>query len=175
MDRWTFSVALTASVLALGHPIPAEAPFPSPEAEGRLQIQTPPRPRPQSPVSLAEFRCLALNVYYEARGEPQVGQLAVARVTLNRIDNGNFARSICGVVHQRNAAGVCQFGWFCRHPSPPHGGDAWRSAEAVAARALAGAEDPTRGALYFNRRNQRLMEHVRSHRHVVIGHQVFYR
>ena len=53
-----------------------------------------------------EFECLARNVYYEARGESKQGKLAVALVTLNRVDNENYPKSICSVVFQKY-----QFSW----------------------------------------------------------------
>ena len=63
-----------------------------------------------SPLSLKavdkEFDCLAKNVYYESRGEPTKGKLAVALVTLNRVEDPRFPKSICSVVYQKN-----QFSW----------------------------------------------------------------
>jgi len=53
-----------------------------------------------------ETLCLANNVYFEARGESFKGKLAVAVVTLNRVNSGDFADSICGVVYQKD-----QFSW----------------------------------------------------------------
>jgi len=65
---------------------------------------------------MKEISCLARNVYYEARGESRQGQLAVAMVTLNRVENGLFPDSICGVVNERKMSRgemVCQFSWRC--------------------------------------------------------------
>ena len=66
---------------------------------------------------LKEIQCLARNVHYEARGESRRGQLAVAKVTLNRVESGLFPNSICGVVNEgkNNDRGyyVCQFSWRC--------------------------------------------------------------
>ena len=56
------------------------------------------------PLSSKDWKCLLTNIYYEARGEPILGQIAVARVTLNRV--GLFAPSVCEVVFQKN-----QFSW----------------------------------------------------------------
>ena len=53
-----------------------------------------------------ELRCLALNIYFEARGETTAGQLAVALVTLNRMKNRHYPNTICGVVWQKR-----QFSW----------------------------------------------------------------
>jgi N-acetylmuramoyl-L-alanine amidase len=72
-----------------------------------------------------EFGCLATAVYFEARGEPIEGQLAVAQTILNRVDSGRFARSICGVVRQPG-----QFSFD--HGRAPRPGVDWQRAQAVA-------------------------------------------
>ena len=48
-----------------------------------------------------ELRCLAGAVYFEARGEPLYGQLAVAEVVINRAQDSRWPASYCGVVYQR--------------------------------------------------------------------------
>lgn len=40
------------------------------------------------------LKCLAANIYHEARGEPKLGQLAVAKVTLNRTKNGDYCKTV---------------------------------------------------------------------------------
>lgn len=101
-----------------------------------------------------QLECLALNVYWEARGEPTSGQFAVAAVTINRADDPAFPRTICGVVRQGVGKGrnQCQFSWACdRRADHPRDGSAWDSARAVAFDALfANASDPTAGATYFH-------------------------
>ena len=54
---------------------------------------------PTAPLD-AEARCLARAVYFEARGEPLEGQLAVAQVIMNRVASGRYADNVCGVVDQ---------------------------------------------------------------------------
>lgn len=76
----------------------------------------------------AETRCLATAVYYESKGEPLDGQLAVAQVILNRVASGRFAKSICGVVYQR---GQFSFTWDKR-PDRPAESTNWRIAQAIA-------------------------------------------
>ena len=49
----------------------------------------------------AELACLAGAIFYESKGEPLAGQLAVAEVIINRTKSGRFPKSICGVVTQR--------------------------------------------------------------------------
>jgi spore germination cell wall hydrolase CwlJ-like protein len=65
-----------------------------------------------------ELECLAINIYKEAGYEPLKGQLAVAQVTLNRVEHREFPNSICEVVYERNRNRntgkiVCQFSWAC--------------------------------------------------------------
>ena len=67
-----------------------------------------------------QHECLARNIYFEARNEPLAGQLAVAMVTLNRVNDKEFPNKICDVVYQglHWASGHpkrdrCQFSWYC--------------------------------------------------------------
>jgi spore germination cell wall hydrolase CwlJ-like protein len=63
-----------------------------------------------------EVQCLAENIYYESASESFEGKLAVAQVTLNRVNSGKFPSTVCGVVKQKdiiNGVMVCQFSWFC--------------------------------------------------------------
>ncbi|TLZ19962.1 MAG: hypothetical protein E6K26_04220, partial [Gammaproteobacteria bacterium] len=48
----------------------------------------------------SDLRCLAENIYFEARGEPIAGQYAVAEVTLNRTQAQHFPHTVCEVVHE---------------------------------------------------------------------------
>jgi N-acetylmuramoyl-L-alanine amidase len=93
-----------------------------------------------------QVRCLAENVYHEARGESLQGQVAVAKVTLNRLDEG-YAQTVCGVVKQG-----CQFSWVCNGAGQPSG-YLWTQAVGVALVAINEAdkvEDPTKGATHFH-------------------------
>ena len=66
-----------------------------------------------------EVDCLAQNIYYESASENFEGKLAVAQVTINRVNSGKFPSTICGVVKQKdlvNGIMVCQFSWFCNQP-----------------------------------------------------------
>ena len=98
-----------------------------------------------------QVRCLAENIYYESRGESLEGQIAVAKVTLNRLDEG-YARTVCGVVKQRNPNG-CQFEWVCTGPASNPAGSLWTQAVGIAALVIhspAAVEDPTNGATHFH-------------------------
>jgi spore germination cell wall hydrolase CwlJ-like protein len=69
----------------------------------------------------AEFNkqvdCLAKNIYYESGSEKYEGKLAVAQVTMNRVNSGKFPSDICSVVYQKTTdqqlRTVCQFSWTC--------------------------------------------------------------
>jgi len=67
-----------------------------------------------------QLKCLAKNIYFEARNEPFAGQLAVAMVTLNRVYDEKFPNTLCEVVYEGRhwASGHpkrhrCQFSWYC--------------------------------------------------------------
>lgn len=63
-----------------------------------------------------QLDCLAKNIYWEAATEPFEGKVAVAQVTMNRVEDGRFGKDVCGVVYQKNVIMekiVCQFSWVC--------------------------------------------------------------
>ncbi|MYZ48326.1 cell wall hydrolase [Rhizobiales bacterium L72] len=71
-------------------------------------------PLPDSVFDDSEQDCLARAIYFEARGESQLGQAAVAQVVLNRVKNPTYPESVCGVVYQnQNWRGRCQFSFAC--------------------------------------------------------------
>lgn len=71
---------------------------------------------PSSKIVERELECMALNIYREAGNEPFEGKVAVAQVTLNRVDHPDFPDSVCDVVYQKTKFTekvVCQFSWYC--------------------------------------------------------------
>ncbi len=63
--------------------------------------------------------CLTINIFNEAGNEPFEGKVAVAQVTLNRVDHPEFPKDVCKVVYQKNIfmeRVVCQFSWYCMKP-----------------------------------------------------------
>jgi spore germination cell wall hydrolase CwlJ-like protein len=60
-----------------------------------------------------ERRCLAIAIYFEARGEPVRGQVAVGQVIMNRVRSPLFPETICGVVYQGQMHPGCQFSFTC--------------------------------------------------------------
>ena len=68
----------------------------------------------QRRMRLAEENCMARAIYFEARSESELGQLAVARVILNRTKDAAYPKTICGVVYQgSNRRNSCQFSFAC--------------------------------------------------------------
>jgi spore germination cell wall hydrolase CwlJ-like protein len=97
-----------------------------------------------------EIECLTQTIYFESRGEPIAGQLAVGLVTINRKNSDLFPDTICGVIRQRTP--VCQYSWYCDGKSDT----VPANKEGKLARALAvglltsNVEDITKGALFFH-------------------------
>jgi len=81
-----------------------------------------------------ETNCLATAVYFEARGESAEGQLAVARVVMNRAASGRYPPDWCSVVKQPAQFSFVRHGEF---PQADTNSDAWKKAEAVAELAAA--------------------------------------
>jgi spore germination cell wall hydrolase CwlJ-like protein len=88
-----------------------------------------------------QLECLTKNIYWEAAGEPFEGKVAVAQVTLNRVDDGRFGKGVCGVVYQKNIIYekvICQFSWVCEgtHKIKPVYASMYKESEEVAKKVL---------------------------------------
>jgi Cell Wall Hydrolase len=83
-----------------------------------------------------EANCIAVAVYHEARGESAEGQMAVAKVIMNRAASGKYPTSWCGVVKQPWQFSFVHNGRF---PSVDQTSDAWRKALGVTRLAVANA------------------------------------
>jgi N-acetylmuramoyl-L-alanine amidase len=103
--------------------------------------------QPMSELS-RELHCLAGAIYFEAKSESLIGQLAVGRVIIARSKSGRFPNSYCGVVYQPS-----QFS-FVRGSAMPaiaRGSKQWRNAVAIAQISHNGAwRSPAEGALFFH-------------------------
>lgn len=97
-----------------------------------------------------ELECLAGAIYFESRGEPLAGQLAVGQVIVNRSESGVFPSDYCGVVFQRSQFSFVRGGTM---PRIDRGSAAWKRASAIARIAHEGLWDSQAGdALYFHAR-----------------------
>ncbi|WP_235962649.1 cell wall hydrolase [Jannaschia marina] len=100
-----------------------------------------------------EWRCLAEAIYFEARGEPMQGQIAVGEVILNRVDAANYPSTICRVVNQGTGRRhACQFSYTCDGiPDTVTEPAAWEIAGKIARRLIDGAPRPiTREATHYH-------------------------
>jgi hypothetical protein len=108
--------------------------------EGRRPMSPAERLGLNASTRAKQEKCLAEGIYFESRGEPVRGQIAVAQVILNRAFSGHYPASVCGVVYQnahRHLA--CQFTFACdRHPDVIRDQAAWKRAVTVAQGTLDG-------------------------------------
>ena len=101
-----------------------------------------------------EHHCMALNIYFEARGESHEGRVAVGHVVLNRVADQRYPSTVCGVVRQggERVRYRCQFSWWCDGLSDrPRNQPVWEESQLVAWLLLQGRmSDPTDGALWYH-------------------------
>jgi N-acetylmuramoyl-L-alanine amidase len=154
MSRW-MAPAVLAGMLASGQPAAADAPQPS----------------------LNPQRCLALAMYWEAKGEGREGMKAVAAVILNRAAHPEFPGDVCDVIYEGVESAGCQFSWACngRDNEPVEDGP-WGVAEGIALDALKRPlPDPTGGALFFHARSVNNTWIQQRTRTASIGSHIYYR
>lgn len=119
-------------------------------------------------VSSSDLQCLSEALYFEARGEGQKGQQAVAEVILNRVDHPKFPKSVCGVVNQK--------GQFTYKRARIREQGAFNRAQKIAKAALQGApRNLTKGATYFHTGGVKPSWSRRFERTARIGSHSFYR
>lgn len=118
-----------------------------------VQQATTPAVPTQQQIDARQQNCLAQAIYYEARGESQRGQIAVAEVIMNRAKSGYYPSSVCGVVFQgAHRSTGCQFTFTC-DGSINHRprGRAWDRAQRVATAVMSGYTRPiTQGATHYH-------------------------
>lgn len=123
-----------------------------------------------------ELYCLALNIYFEARGETVQGQFAVADVTLNRVEADEFPDTICGVVYQRR-----QFSWTHQIHNPRNPRirerEAWHDAQLYAMEIAVWEIERgvTDGATFFHANYVRPRWRLSFKKTTQIGAHLFYR
>lgn len=119
----------------------------------------------------AEIRCLASAVFYEARSETLEGQLAVARVIINRARSSRFSDSLCGVIRQPSQFSFVRGGVI---PQPDVTHPHWKRAVAISRIAIDNKwTSEAEGALYFHAR--RVKTAWARPRAAVIDNHIFYR
>ena len=111
-----------------------------------------------------EVKCMAQNIYHEARGETLAGQLAVANVTMNRVHSGIFPDSVCKVVYQRG-----QFSWTSKSSHKKHVPTQY--VELAKRVIIHDRTDNTNGSLFFANKAVK----VRRKQTTRIGNHIFYK
>jgi N-acetylmuramoyl-L-alanine amidase len=117
-----------------------------------------------------EADCLARAIYFESKGEPLAGRLAVAQVIINRATSGRFPATLCGVVKQPSQFSFVRGGLF---PAIREKGQ-WREAVAIAHIAVNDLwQGPAAKALYFHAK--RVSPNWGKRRVAAVGNHIFYR
>ena len=179
----------SAAVPSIVTPVPLDTP-PAPEVlsaeDAIIAGQTDAEVEPATPAGdlksmVAELRssdpgsreleCLAVGIYYESKGEPLIGQLAVGEVIANRVASPKFPSTYCGVLFQR---GQFSFIRGKKLPSVPRSSKAWQTAVAVAKIVDQDLKDSAADeALFFHAK--RVSPRWRLTRVASIGNHIFYR
>jgi spore germination cell wall hydrolase CwlJ-like protein len=121
--------------------------------------------------------CLALALYWEARGEGSAGMTAVGWTIMNRVYHREFPATPCEVVYQGGEQRGCQFSWWCDGKSDkPRDWHSWEHALLISAKLLTDPPaDPTRGALFYHSTSIAVPWRRKRLRTAQIGRHIFYR
>jgi len=128
-----------------------------------------------TPVAKREIDCLADNIYYEAGFESEAGQVAVALVTLNRVNDPRYPKHVCEVVKQK-ARSTCQFSWVCLHINHVRNNAVYENARKIALHVYSNYDnlvDITKGSLYYHA--DYVNPKWKLQKTVVIGRHIFYK
>lgn len=135
--------------------------------------------------------CLAKNIYFEAKNQPLMGQLAVAIVVMNRVADKRFPDTVCEVVQQGPTLAwtenfpvrhKCQFSWYCdgKSDKPTHEGK-WNNSLSVAGLVLAYKDNIQDIAFILDGATHYHADYVypewrkSKHKVVQIGNHIFYK
>lgn len=159
---------------------PTETKLPEPQAQPEPQPVT----RVARPVNPEHLKCLAANIYWESAGEPFKGQVAVARVVMNRVRHG-FGSNPCRVIYAQTqvpsptdpqeTVKLCQFSWVCEGKRTPPRNKNYLEAEHIAYEVLAydsWRDDVPTNLLFFH--NKTVNPRWRYSKYDVIGNHIFY-
>jgi len=121
-------------------------------------------------ASTKDIECLAKNIYHESRGESLHGQIAVALVTVNRVQSGLFHNSICGVVYAHR-----QFSWTLDKTKRVRDTKAWQTAQEISRAVLTQTVAlPNFTATHFHTKQVKPHWAKTKKRVAVIGNHIFY-
>lgn len=118
-----------------------------------------------------ELITLALNIYHEARGEPDEGMRMVGEVTENRVSSSDYPDTICDVVYQED-----QFAWVDKKNKSPSEEEAWQKSLKLAEELLNdNKESYDHLALFFVHKNYRPSWTRKLEKVKTVGNHTFYR
>jgi len=124
-------------------------------------------------------KCLAEAVYFESRGEPMRGQVAVAQVVMNRVFSGYYPADVCRAVYQNaNRKFACQFTFACDNvPDVVTEPRLWKQARRIAANMLDGLvwDEKVGRATHYHARSVRPFWIREMRKLDRIGEHTFYR
>ena len=114
-------------------------------------------------LNVKDVMCMAKNIFFEAAVESTAGKLAVAQVTLNRVNSKNYPNTICDVVYEgrHHASGFpkrdqCQFSWYCDgRGDEPAESQLWKDSQDLAKYVILRQDDLidiTDGATHYHAR-----------------------
>ncbi len=126
----------------------------------------------QTRIADGEHECLAGAIYFESKGEPLEGQLAVAEVVINRSQSGKYPKTLCGVIKQRHQFSFIRAGQF---PPIQRATAAWRKAVAIAHIALRDLADSRAAKAMFFHAKYVSPKWRGLTRVAAVGNHIFYR
>lgn len=133
---------------------------------------------------LRDIKCLAMNVYHEARGEPTLGQYAVAIVTMNRVNSRYYPNDVCRVVYQSawssaHKRHVAAFSWTLdAQEDIPQNSASWSNAFAIASKVYNeehSAKTKVKDALFYHADYVKPRWATQKTRLAKIGRHIFYK
>ena len=130
--------------------------------------------------------CMAANIYHEAKNQPMAGQIAVAQVVLNRVNDNRYPDNVCDVVKQgltykngKVVLGKCQFSWYCdgKKDDVDKKSEKWRNSLRYASMVITNriTLDVTEGATHYHATYVRPAWARTKTKTVRINRHIFYR
>jgi len=130
--------------------------------------------------------CMAANIYHEAKNQPMAGQIAVAQVVMNRVNDSRYPDNVCDVVKQgltykngKVVLGKCQFSWYCdgKKDDVDKKSEKWRNSLRYASMVITNriTLDVTEGATHYHATYVRPAWARTKTKTVRINRHIFYR
>tara|TARA_R100001079_G_scaffold54687_1_gene27957 strand:- start:1119 stop:1547 length:429 start_codon:yes stop_codon:yes gene_type:complete len=130
--------------------------------------------------------CMATNIYHEAKNQPMAGQIAVAQVVMNRVNDNRYPDNVCDVIKQgltykngKVVLGKCQFSWYCdgKKDDVDKKSEKWRNSLRYASMVITNriTLDVTEGATHYHATYVRPAWARTKTKTVRINRHIFYR